>query len=91
MHYNAGDFDLFTYLKNPQVFDVKNGAVELLTGAGLGIELDEELIRKNAKENAEFSWRNPTCESNGTPLALRLVLISCVTLGRGPDGGLREW
>lgn len=60
MHYNAGPFDLFTYLKNPEVFDVKNGAVELLTGAGLGIELDEELIRKNAEENKDFSWRNPT-------------------------------
>jgi galactonate dehydratase len=60
MHYNAGDFDLFTYLKNPEVFAVKNGAVELLTGPGLGIELDEDLIRKNAEENKDFSWRNPT-------------------------------
>ncbi|KAJ9125497.1 hypothetical protein QFC22_000458 [Naganishia vaughanmartiniae] len=60
MHYNAGDFDLFTYLKNPEVFAVKNGAVELLTGVGLGIEMDEDLIRKNAEENKDFSWRNPT-------------------------------
>ncbi|KAJ9109755.1 hypothetical protein QFC19_001985 [Naganishia cerealis] len=60
MHYNAGDFDLFTYLKNPEVFAVKNGAVEILTGPGLGIELDEDLIRKNAEENKDFSWRNPT-------------------------------
>ncbi|GHJ84789.1 hypothetical protein NliqN6_1191 [Naganishia liquefaciens] len=60
MHYNAGDFDLFTFLKNPEVFEVKNGAVEILTGPGLGIELDEELIRKNAEENKDFSWRNPT-------------------------------
>jgi galactonate dehydratase len=60
MHYNAGDFDLFTYLKNPQVLDVNEGAIALLTGPGLGIEMNEELIRKNAEENTDFSWRNPT-------------------------------
>jgi galactonate dehydratase len=62
MHYNAGDFDLFTYLKNPQVFDVNEGSIALMTGPGLGIEMDEELIRRNAEENTDFSWRNPTCE-----------------------------
>jgi hypothetical protein len=62
MHYNAGDFDLFTYLNNPQVLDVNEGSIALLTGPGLGIEMNEELIRKNSKENSDFSWRNPTCE-----------------------------
>jgi galactonate dehydratase len=57
MHYNKGDFDLFTYLKNPDVFAVKNGAVGLLTSPGLGIEIDEELVRRNAVEHADFSWR----------------------------------
>ncbi len=62
MHYNAGDFDLFTYLNNPQVLDVNEGSISLLTGPGLGIELNEDLIRKNAAENSDFSWRNPTCK-----------------------------
>lgn len=61
MHYNKGDFDLFTYMLNPEVFAVHNGAVELLAAPGLGIEMNEELIRKNAADNKDFSWRNPTC------------------------------
>ena len=56
MHYNEGA-DLLTFMKNPEVFDVKGGMVSLLTGPGLGIELDEELIRKNAEEHKNFSWR----------------------------------
>lgn len=59
MHYNKGDYDLFTYIKNPEVFEVKNGAIELLTAPGLGIELDEDLIRKQAAESEGFHWRNP--------------------------------
>jgi hypothetical protein len=59
MHYNQGA-DLFTYMKNAEVFDVKDGMIDLLTGPGLGIDVDEALIRKNAEENKGFSWRNPT-------------------------------
>lgn len=59
MHYNSSDYDLFTYLKNPEVFKVEGGMVSLLTQPGLGIELNEELIRSNASEYADFSWRNP--------------------------------
>ncbi|CAN6641011.1 hypothetical protein TRVA0_018S01706 [Trichomonascus vanleenenianus] len=61
MHYNklakGGEYDLLTYCKNPSVFDVKNGAVEALTGPGLGVEVDEELVRRVSKD--EGSWRNP--------------------------------
>lgn len=61
MHYNKGDYDLFTYIKNPEVFDVKNGMIEAMPGPGLGIEINEELVRQNAKETKEsgFAWRNP--------------------------------
>ena len=60
MHYNVGGFDLFTYMKNPEVFAVKEGAIELLTAPGLGIELNEELIRSEAKEAAKLDpWINP--------------------------------
>lgn len=47
-------------MKNPEVFEVKEGMVSLLTGPGLGIEMNEELIRQNAADNTDFSWRNPT-------------------------------
>ena len=60
MHYNTGGFDLFTYMTNPDVFAVKQGAISLLTGVGLGVELDEEMIRKEALEAAKLEpWQNP--------------------------------
>ncbi|ORX35417.1 putative mandelate racemase/muconate lactonizing enzyme [Kockovaella imperatae] len=60
MHYNTGGFDLFTYMLNPEVFAVKNGSVSLLAGPGLGIEMNEELIRKEAAEAATLApWTNP--------------------------------
>lgn len=60
MHYNTGGFDLFTYMKNPEVFKVNNGSIDLLTQPGLGIELDEELIKREAAEAAKLEpWINP--------------------------------
>ncbi|TXT15673.1 hypothetical protein VHUM_00176 [Vanrija humicola] len=60
MHYNVGGFDLFTYMTNPEVFQVKEGAIDLLTAPGLGIELNEELIRKEAAEAEKLEpWQNP--------------------------------
>ncbi|KAK3638276.1 hypothetical protein LTR56_005532 [Elasticomyces elasticus] len=51
MHYNvlAGEYDINSYITNPEVFDVKDGYVEKLTGPGLGIEINEELVRKVAQ------------------------------------------
>lgn len=59
MHYNVGA-DLFTYMKNPEVFKVVDGSIQLMTGVGLGVELDEEMIRKEAAEAAKLEpWINP--------------------------------
>lgn len=59
MHYNVGA-DLFTYMKNPEVFEVKEGHISLLTGPGLGIELDEDRIRAEAEEAGKLDpWQNP--------------------------------
>jgi galactonate dehydratase len=60
MHYSKGDYDLFTYMKNPEVFQVRDGMIDLLTGPGLGVELNEDLIRKQAEESKDFHWRNDT-------------------------------
>lgn len=65
MHYNVGDHDLLTYIRNPAVFAVKEGMVSLLEGAGLGIEVDEARVRSEDKEFREGrvkAWRNPVCE-----------------------------
>ncbi|KAI4744330.1 mandelate racemase/muconate lactonizing enzyme family protein [Aureobasidium sp. EXF-12298] len=52
MHYNteAGDIDLNTYLKDQSVFAIDGGHVAAPTGPGLGIEVDEEMIRRISAE-----------------------------------------
>ncbi|RAL05938.1 mandelate racemase/muconate lactonizing enzyme family protein [Aspergillus ibericus CBS 121593] len=52
MHYNveAGDIDLTTYLTNPSVFDIQEGYVAAPAGAGLGVEIDEEMVRRISRE-----------------------------------------
>ena len=60
MHYNTGGFDLFTYMTNPDVFAVQAGAIALLTKPGLGVDLDEALIRREAEEARKLvPWQNP--------------------------------
>ncbi|QGI86818.1 hypothetical protein CEK25_013547 [Fusarium fujikuroi] len=59
MHYNteAGDIDLLTYLKNPSVFDLEGGHVKAPTGYGLGIEIDEEMVIRIAKETEPWQCK----------------------------------
>jgi galactonate dehydratase len=57
IHYNTGGHDLLTYMKNPEVFDVKDGYVEALTAPGLGVEIDEDKVRELSKDCPP--WRNP--------------------------------
>jgi galactonate dehydratase len=57
IHYNAKAHDLLTYLRNPGIFDIKNGMVDALEGFGLGIEIDEDRVRRAALE--PHNWRNP--------------------------------
>ncbi|KAJ6628381.1 mandelate racemase/muconate lactonizing enzyme domain-containing protein [Mycena sp. CBHHK59/15] len=63
MHYNMGDFDLLTYMTNPEVFAMRAGMVSLLEGAGLGVDVNEVLVRNEDKEfraGRVAAWRNPT-------------------------------
>ncbi|KAH7886892.1 enolase C-terminal domain-like protein [Phlebopus sp. FC_14] len=75
IHYNSEDADLFTYLEDPSVFAVKDGHVQAPTGSGLGITINESLVRERSAALGAASgvqpWRNP--------------------LWRGQDGSLREW
>jgi len=57
IHYNEGSADLTSYVKNPEVFDVKDGYVEVLQGPGLGIEVDEEWVRRESMEAK--AWITP--------------------------------
>ena len=56
IHYNQGS-DLMDYLVDKSVFKYENGFVKIPEGAGLGIEINEEHVRKMAKEG--HNWRNP--------------------------------
>ncbi|KAF1963858.1 mandelate racemase/muconate lactonizing protein-like protein [Byssothecium circinans] len=58
IHYNAGSQDLTSYIKNPEVWDVKvGGYIELMKGPGLGIEIDEEWVRRESREAK--AWVSP--------------------------------
>ncbi|EME47967.1 hypothetical protein DOTSEDRAFT_167430 [Dothistroma septosporum NZE10] len=57
IHYNVGGSDLTSYTKNPEVWEVKEGMIELMQGPGLGIEIDEEQVR--AKAQNVKAWRSP--------------------------------
>lgn len=57
IHYNAGSEDLTSYMKNPEVWNVKDGYINLPTGPGLGIEIDEHWVRR-LSANAE-AWVSP--------------------------------
>lgn len=64
IHYNAGSADITSYIKNPEVWNVKDGLIKLPTGAGLGIEMDEAQIRAAASGSVK-PWRSPAFHGPG--------------------------
>ncbi|KAJ5532981.1 hypothetical protein N7494_009533 [Penicillium frequentans] len=52
MHYNveAGDIDLNSYVVDKTVFDIKEGYVAAPSKPGIGIDIDEEMVRRISKE-----------------------------------------
>ncbi|KAJ3564040.1 hypothetical protein NP233_g8553 [Leucocoprinus birnbaumii] len=66
IHYNARldsevGADLHTFVVNPEVFRVQDGHVGILQAPGLGIEINEELVRSMSAKYVERypAWRNP--------------------------------
>jgi galactonate dehydratase len=57
IHYNTEGHDLLSYLKDKTVFALTDGHVQAPMGPGLGIALDEALIRDLARDAKP--WRNP--------------------------------
>ncbi|WP_132058566.1 galactonate dehydratase [Halorussus amylolyticus] len=55
IHYNEGS-DVLDYLADPTVFEYRDGYVELPDGPGLGIEVDESVVRERA---GDVNWHNP--------------------------------
>ncbi len=56
IHYNQGS-DLLDYLLEKDVFKYENGFVKIPEGPGLGIEINEDHVRKLAATG--HNWRNP--------------------------------
>lgn len=57
IHYNNTGQDITSYIKNPEVWNVEEGYVTMLSGPGLGIEVDEEQVRALAKDAR--AWVSP--------------------------------
>lgn len=72
MHYNveAGDIDLNTYLKDQSVFAIKEGHVAAPSGPGLGIDIDEDMVRKIAAETEPWQCKEFYGPVNSVPCAL---------------------
>ena len=56
IHYNQGN-DLLDYLADKNVFKYEEGYIKIPSGAGLGIEVNEEQVIKMARNG--HNWKNP--------------------------------
>lgn len=56
IHYNRGN-DLLDYVKDRSVFQFESGFIHLPKGPGLGIEIDEDMVRRQAAIGHD--WKNP--------------------------------
>ncbi|MDI3473212.1 MAG: galactonate dehydratase [Thermotogaceae bacterium] len=59
IHYNEG-LELTTYLKNPEVFKIEDGFVKPPENPGLGVEIDEEVVKELSSRFVD--WSNPVWE-----------------------------
>ena len=55
IHYNETS-DVLDYLADPSVFEYEEGYVALPEGPGLGVEIDESVVRERA---GDVDWHNP--------------------------------
>jgi galactonate dehydratase len=56
IHYNVGA-DLYTYCKHKNQLTPQDGFLPIPTGPGLGVDIDEDVVRESNKER--HRWRNP--------------------------------
>jgi len=56
LHYNRGG-DLLDYLADPSIYAYRDGFIEIPRGPGLGVEIDEEALRRAAQ--VPHNWKNP--------------------------------
>jgi galactonate dehydratase len=56
IHYNPGN-ELLDYIAEKSVFAYEKGYVKIPSGPGLGIDVNEDYVRKMALQG--HNWRNP--------------------------------
>ncbi|MCL1793607.1 MAG: galactonate dehydratase [Oscillospiraceae bacterium] len=56
IHYNKGG-DLLDYLADPSIYKYEGGFIDVISGPGLGIEIDEEAVTEAAARGHD--WKNP--------------------------------
>lgn len=66
IHYNVGA-DLFTYCKHKEQLTPQDGFLPIPTGPGLGVDIDEDVVREAHKE--AHRWRNPIWRQTDGSLA----------------------
>nr|MBA2277984.1 galactonate dehydratase [Chloroflexia bacterium] len=70
IHYHQGhNHDLLDYLVDPAVFAPADGYLSVLTGPGLGIEIDEERVRQAARIGHD--WKSPVWRNDDGTVAER--------------------
>lgn len=60
IHYNQG-FDLLDFVQNKEIFQYQDGFVNIPTKPGLGVEINEELVKRISLEGLQWTnpkWRN---------------------------------
>jgi galactonate dehydratase len=66
IHYGEGA-DLLDYVSNPEVFEFKDGYIDVFDGPGLGVEINEEKVREMAKTS--HNWKNPVWRTDSGVVA----------------------
>ncbi|KAF2009101.1 D-galactonate dehydratase [Aaosphaeria arxii CBS 175.79] len=65
MHYNSTGQDISSYIKNPEIWKVQNGHIDVASGPGLGIEIDEVQVRQLSENSVPWpvpEFRGPCGE-----------------------------
>lgn len=66
IHYNKG-FDLLDFMKNKDIFQFKDGYLDVPKEPGLGIIMDEEMVEEISQEG--LYWTNPKWENHDGTIA----------------------
>ena len=70
IHYNKGG-DLLDYLKNTDIYQYKDGYIDIVSRPGLGVEINEEYLEEAAVKfnEAGGDWKNPVWRNEDGTIA----------------------